>query len=443
MFGESQLFWYKIVFMTELLLSETMFCCRLRRRRGFLWRAVLSVAVCYAIAVFYPLFDWSYNAAYVSVLFVFMFFVTLGMGVVCFDERFVNILFCGAAAYSVQHIAFQFYNAIVNVSGMNHEVLTGIYDNNTAPSYTVFTGMIYFLSYIIVYWLTFLLFANRIERNKDIGIKSVSLLLIVSFVVIVCVVLNAIVTYGSHENFNSMLLIAMEVSIIISCVMQLSVQFGLLANRTIKKELENVYRLWHEEQKQFSASKANIDLINMKCHDLKQQIRRIGNTVSISETAIKEIEDVVSIYDTAVKTGNAALDVILSEKTLLCSSNKINFTCVADGKKLDFMNEVDLYTLFGNAIDNAIEAVMRLDEEKHVISLTTKESGELFSVNIRNYFDGKVTFEGGLPVTTKENREYHGFGMKSIKAVAEKYGADVSVITQDDIFNLNILFSRA
>lgn len=437
---ESQLFWYKLVFMTELLLSETMFCFRLKRRKNFWLRLCIALVVCYGVAVGFPLFEWSYNAAYISLLFISLFTVTLGMCALCFEEPFVNILFCGVAAYAVQHMAFQLYSMIINATGLNNEMPIGIYDETSVPSYTVFTGMIYFMAYAVVYWLMFILFANRIKRNKDIGIKSVSLLLIVSFVVLVCVVLNAVVTYSVYETYNPVLLITIEISLIISCILELCVQFGLLTNKTIQSELDVVYRLWRQEQKQFAASKTNIDLINMKCHDLKQQIRRIGTVGSISESALKEIEDVVSIYDLAVKTGNSALDVILTEKSLHCASNNINFTVVADGKRLDFMNEVDLYTLFGNAIDNAIEAVMKLGEEKRVISFTTNETGELFLVNIRNYFSGNVIFESGLPVTTKEDKDYHGFGMKSIMSVAEKYDADVSVVTDGDVFNLNILF---
>ena len=52
MFGESQLFWYKIVFMAELILSEAMFVCRLKRRRFFVVRLLLSLAALFAIAVF-------------------------------------------------------------------------------------------------------------------------------------------------------------------------------------------------------------------------------------------------------------------------------------------------------------------------------------------------------------------------------------------------------
>lgn len=439
MFGESQLFWYKIVFVGELLLSESMFVFRLKRRKLFLLRVLVSLAALGALAVFFPLFSWSYNAAYSSFLFISLFAATLGAIAFCFRESFVNILFCGIAAYSVQHIAFQFYNLIVNIFGINNDVPINIY-GDAANQNNLFTWLIYFMTYSIVYWLTYVLFASRIEKNSDMRIRSFSLLLLLGFTVLVCVVLNAVITYVSYDNYSAVMMICVEISIIISGLLSLSVQFGLLTNREIKEELDSVYHLWHQEQKQFASAKVNIDLINLKCHDLKHQIRKIGSTSSVSESAMREIENAINIYDSAVKTGNGSLDVILTEKSLLCSANKITFTVVANGGRLGFMNDVDLFTLFGNAIDNAVEAVMKLPEEKRIISLTTNENGELFSVNIRNFYLGGVTFEDGLPVTTKGDRDYHGFGMKSIKRIVEKYGGNISIVAGGDVFNLNLLF---
>ena len=438
MFESTQRFWYKLVFMTELLLGETLLVHRLKRRGGFAWRAAVAVAVCYAVAFFFPL--PFYNAVYTSFLFLALFIVTVGGLLLCFDEPLVNILFCAIAAYSVQHIAYQLYNLIIGLTGLGGDATSGgLYEENSEPYYTVYTGMIYAMSYAFVYWLAFLLFANRIKKNGNLRIRSVALLLMLAVVVFVCIVINAVVTYNSYENYDSTYLASAQLSIIIGCVLALCLQFGLLSNRNLETELGKVYHLWREERRQYAASKANIDLINLKCHDLKHQIRRIGGG-QMSERAMKEIEDAISIYDSSVKTGNSALDIILTDKSLLCGRNNITFTCVADGGRLGFIDDVDIYTLFGNALDNAIEAVLRLPDDMRVISLTTKENGDLFSVNLRNFYAGEVRFEGGLPVTTKSDRDYHGFGMKSIRNIVEKYGGDMSVSADGNVFSLNMLF---
>lgn len=436
MFG-SQLFWYKLIFMTELLSSEALFVHRLKRRRFFAARAVGATAICYSAALLFPV--PVYNAAYSSFLFIALFAVTALCIKLCFDEPFINIIFCGVAAYSVQHIAFQCYNIIIVATGIARDTPLGIY-GDSEPYYTVTTGLVYAMTYIFCYWIAYLCFARRIERNGNLRIKSVALLLILAAVVLVSIVINAVVTYNSYSDYNKTFILCAGAGITISCVLALCLQFGLLSNKNLETELNKVYHLWREEQKQFAASKANIDLINLKCHDLKHQIRKIGSG-QVNERALKEIEDTVNIYDCAVKTGNSALDIILTEKSLLCGSNHVSFTAIADGEKLGFIADVDIYTLFGNALDNAIEAVMRLPEDRRVVSLTTKQSGKLFSVSLRNFYDGEVRLVNGLPVTTKSDSGYHGFGVKSIKEIAERYGGDVSVVAEDGVFTLNVLFT--
>ncbi len=83
-------------------------------------------------------------------------------------------------------------------------------------------------------------------------------------------------------------------------------------------------------------------------------MRHIENPAE-REKNLKELEQSIRIYDSIVKTGNEILDTLLSEKSLICEARDITIHCVIDGKKLFFMDSIDIYALFGNAIDNAIE----------------------------------------------------------------------------------------
>ena len=115
--------------------------------------------------------------------------------------------------------------------------------------------------------------------------------------------------------------------------------------------------------------------------------------------------------------------------------------CVADGSALGFMSEADVYSLFGNAVDNAIEAVGKLkDEEMRTIDLSVKVSRAFLSVSISNYYADDVVFSDGLPMTTKQDKAYHGFGVKSMRRITEKYDGDLSMNAEDGVFTLNILF---
>lgn len=94
----------------------------------------------------------------------------------------------------------------------------------------------------------------------------------------------------------------------------------------------------------------------------------------------------------------------------------------------------------GNALDNAIEAVMELEDiQKRVISVKIVAQQDILVIQIQNYYDRNLIYEDGLPVTTKKNRYEHGYGMKSIRYMAEKYNGTITVSSEDDIFRLQIL----
>ena len=99
--------------------------------------------------------------------------------------------------------------------------------------------------------------------------------------------------------------------------------------------------------------------------------------------------------------------------------------------------------MFGNAVDNAISAVRKIaDTDKHTIGLNVSQVKDFVTVNINNYYEGELDYTagGGLPSTTKKDKENHGYGLKSIIYIAEKYGGKVSVKASGGVFDLNIIF---
>lgn len=110
----------------------------------------------------------------------------------------------------------------------------------------------------------------------------------------------------------------------------------------------------------------------------------------------------MDIYDADPYSQTPALDVVLAGKMLTCNSLGINITCMADGRRLDFMEDCDVYALFGNILDNAIEAVGQVEApELHVITLTVDTKDDFLIIECENYFSGKLVFDDGLPLTTK------------------------------------------
>lgn len=226
------------------------------------------------------------------------------------------------------------------------------------------------------------------------------------------------------------------------CITLLYLQSALFKKSSMRKELETIQLLWHQQKGQYQLSKETIELINHKCHDLKHQVQAIRAVKDEKEreTYLEKIEKSVQIYSAIVRTGNEILDTILTEKSLICENSGIHINCVADGSLLAFMNPVDLYTLFGNALDNAIEAVRKLEsKEKGVIDIMLYERQSFLMLQIVNPMCGEVKFEDGLPLTTKAKNGYHGYGMKSMLHTIQKYEGHLTTEVKNGCFYFNVM----
>ena len=215
-------------------------------------------------------------------------------------------------------------------------------------------------------------------------------------------------------------------------------QLSVLKSDELTDDLRITKKMLHEEKNHYEREKDLIDLVNIKSHDLKHQL--LASKHGLSEESKQELDKIVSDYDSFFKTGNEAVDVILTEKELLCKKKDIRFTAMIDGSKFSFLKESDVYSLLGNVIDNAIEATSKLEnEEERVISISTETKGGLLLIHEENFYDGNIIIKNNEFQTIKKNKAYHGFGLKSIKLLTERYHGDLSLRTDNNRFVIDIL----
>lgn len=130
-----------------------------------------------------------------------------------------------------------------------------------------------------------------------------------------------------------------------------------------KKERDALQNVLQAQYAQYRSAQDSIDLINKKYHDLKHQIAVLRSETSEEKAHyLDAMEQEIRSYEAQNKTGNEVLDTILTSKSLYCQQHGITLTCVADGAALDFMDTMDLCSLFGNALDNAIESIEKLPD---------------------------------------------------------------------------------
>ena len=209
-----------------------------------------------------------------------------------------------------------------------------------------------------------------------------------------------------------------------------------------KLELESVQNILHNQYIQYQQSQEAMDIINYKYHDLKHHIIALkseGNDQKRNEY-LDKMEEEIQHYEAQNKTGNQVLDTLLTSKNLYCMKNQISMTSVVDGSSFGFMDVMDICSIFGNALDNAIECEKKIaDPEKRLIHVSAFTQKNFLIIRFENYYEGVLTFDEQLPVTTKKEPQFHGYGLKSLRYTVRKYGGEVDVSTQDNWFNLKIL----
>ena len=139
------------------------------------------------------------------------------------------------------------------------------------------------------------------------------------------------------------------------------------------------------------------------------------------------------------------LDVMLTTKERAGADRGITFTAVADGSLLSGMSSMDIASLFGNALDNAIEATSKLPKrEQRLIKLALYEQNHFIVIRVENYYDSRLKkdAEGNLRTTKRDDQHRHGFGVKSIRHIAQQYGGEVTIRTEDHWFVLTALIPK-
>lgn len=211
-------------------------------------------------------------------------------------------------------------------------------------------------------------------------------------------------------------------------------------------ELAAMNAILTSQHQQYLQSREEIELANRTYHDLKHQIIAIRAELDPERRSahIDELESTMQSFGTTHHTGNVVVDTVLTAKARHCAGHQITLTAVADGTVVDHLSAMDLASLLGNALDNAIESTQRLaDPEQRLIKVAIFAQGGFAMLRFENYFDGVVNYTDGQIATRKtDDAGRHGLGLKSIRHIAAKYGGDATVDVEQNWFTLSVLLPR-
>ena len=425
-----------ILTFLECQICILLFGRRLGKKSLFPLRMALAILAgmgfCYTMAVLntrYP----SLAVRVVCYLAITLF--NLGITWACYQDSIENILltFCsGIAAYQVTN---KLYPLIQNILGINDKETLSLFHG---PSVDIqdWEWALFFFFHMFLFWLLSVVFqpkgklshSKRTTRNTAV----LSVVTILTVNVLICIARTYEAESFALNIVGKIFSIGFGIVTLLACA-------GIFSENERERQLAILDQLWKQDRAQFESVKANMDVINMKCHDLKHIIGKIEGKLTAEE--VSSLREAIQFYDANIKTGNEVLDVVLCEKAMMCQNNGIRFSCMADGKALSFLSPVQTYTLFGNIIDNAVEAVQKLPrEEDKVIALSCQAVGDSLEIEESNYFDGELRLIDGLPATVKEDSSRHGYGTRSIQYIAQQYGGKLEMHTEENMFFLIIRF---
>lgn len=420
-----------VKFLTELAAAAALYVWPYKRRAHFWGRLLLCLALCYAFSFFtspmilrYHLWERPAVIA-MDILRYTAIFVAVALTVRClFEFSLRAAFFICAGAYAVQHMTIKLYVFLekLYVDRLPIGAVTALY-----------AGFLV-LCYVCAYFLVI----RKLQRQDAIRLKANDTFFVNILIVVSLIVLSVFAgDLASTSVFGEISAVGYGM---ICGIYLLSLQMSIFQRGTVERENEQIEYILEQERKRFESFRDGVDYLNIKCHDLKHQIHRLKQAEAVKAETIAELEDGICQYESYSNTGFPALDIILGEKYLACRAKGIEFTALVSGEKLSRLTEPDIYSLFGNALDNAMECEEKRPEGSRLIRLHVKDVGNMLFVRVENAYDGPEIVDRELE-TSKQDKRYHGFGMKSMRNIVEKYGGEMDVNTEDGLFCLTCMFT--
>ena len=414
--------WFVNSFHLQILVIELFFCLRLQRREHFWLRFLPAAALYLLLPVLIPDI---YFAPYLVVgwfTFGFILFLVLSgllMGF-CFRMNVRQVIFYCCVSHTLQHLVHCLYRMAALVFGLGSAWAQAVQ--------LVLMGIA-----CLAVWR---LLRERFASSETVDVHAGHL---AGFAVISTLIVYVLSYWTTSRETETVGVMAFDA---FTCLLLLFILMDIFRIRKAERDQLIMQRMLRQEQEQHAMSKATVEVINRKCHDLRHQIAALRTmNRDQREQSISELEEAVLIYDRFPKTGNPDVDIILAEKSLLAEREHIAIRAVVDGPGFAFMSVEDLYVLLGNAIDNSMESTrLEANEARRVITLSAAPRSGFFAVHIENPCAREPLFMDGLPITSKPDKDYHGYGTRSMRFLCEKYGGVFTTGWAEEVFSVDMLF---
>ncbi len=408
-----------------LMIGACLFVPWHERRSRFALRAVLSGAVLLGTAA--P--TSALGALPFAVGATIIVLTLLAAVLFCFRCGLVHAVFSITCAYAVQHITSKFAFMVAVLSGMRQGL---------AGDLEILLLLV--LANAAVCLIVYCLFTRKYLRDKVLVLNSAPTVVFGALFLAAAIYLSSVVEGGLDRTVPTFSegYISLNLFCIVFAVTVLSLEITNCGVKRLENENVTLESLLEKDRELYERARADMEKINIRYHDLKQQYARVGT----EERAA--LEEEMRGLNLRYFTGNKALDIVVTQKAAACAEKGIQLICSADGEVLEGMRSYHIYSLFGNALDNAIECLDNVDDRsRRIIRINVAPVGEMAVIRVENYTPAEPVLKDGEPVTTKGSPEGHGYGMKSIRQIAEGYRGSSEFFVIDHVFYLVVTLPLA
>lgn len=416
----------------QLLLGMLVFCAHISWRRS--WRILILPVSALILDMLYAPFILPWDVQDISIAGIAIksvYFVTccVVMAVAlrcCARVTRLESMIIVVGGYSLQHISYNLFALVVNMWPAGAR----------SWQYTVTIMAIL----LVVCGLAYLCVGRNFSVDEEKTRSRIGWVAACMAAIVLMVVFSMVFVQKKPLEVQTVGYVYDSICV----VLLLALLVFASANSRLYSDLMTMRQVDRLKAEHYELAKENIDLINMRCHDIRKMVGSLyadDGRIPTSDM-INKVQENIRIYDAMFHTGNDSLDVLLTEKSLYCSSRGITFTCIADGNKLKFMDSSDLYSLFGNIIDNAIESVQHIaDVGQRVINISVAAEKQLLVIREDNYYADAYApiMNKGVLVTSKKDSVNHGFGMKSISWQVHKYHGEMTISANHNVFVISIV----
>ncbi|MCR5355459.1 MAG: ATP-binding protein [Lachnospiraceae bacterium] len=421
-------------FLCEMLVSIIVFMIPMNKQRMYVLKFIIASVVAFLIVdsnsttwmkpIIMHASLMPNTAGYIQAIIYYGIHIVVLIAIIYMtvEASVIESLFVFSLAYATEHIAYCIRVLI------NYYTVSKLADDNLIL-YLGIHGLVCVFGYVFM--------ARSMTKDGHYKIDAINSVWTGIMVLFLVLVMSLISFTRGFQHIHA-------IYAIMACVLLLIMERSQIIASLEEEEFFERERLWEQKRMQYEISKDAMAVVNSNYHDIKHQIAAVNAMTDADRRheALQRMEENIAIYDSVVHTENELLDIVLTEKRLACGRKHITMSCICDGKLLLFMDGLDLYTLMGNALDNAIEATEKLPENQRFISVKIQNKVGMTLVEISNPINQELNIVDGKLRTTKKDKEGHGFGMRSMKEIVKRYDGIFEYKIYRNSFVLRLIFQK-